>query len=182
MQAPTTIPPLVTGAFLLQFATPRTYTQAMSELHDFENEANIATLDTEVEMIAVNHHLLRKDQVTLLLNAVDPYMDHEDVEYGAEFDIKEEINAQITLVRTMRRSVLNQNGGLKLDATTRDIKEVIAAGTTLTNLLMKSHEAILNADRQRAMEAALKAAVETLDTDTQAIFFGTLEELLEHIE
>ena len=170
------------GAFLLQTTIIHTYTLVMSDLHDFENATNVATLDTEVEMIAVNHHLLRKDQINLLVNAIEPYLDDEEIDYGAGFDIKEEINSQIRLVRTVRKSVLNENGGIKNEATTRDLKEVIAAGTTLTNMLMKSHETILNADRQRAMEAALKAAIETLDTDTQGIFFGTLEELLEGIE
>ena len=154
----------------------------MSDIHDFEQGISNSNLNTEVEMIAVNHHLLSQPQVNLLLKIMDPYIERDEVEYGADFDIKDEINSQIQLVRAMRRSVLNDGGGIKVDITTRDLKEVMAAGTTLTNLLMKSHEQILSADRQRAMEAALKKAVETLDKDTQAIFFDTLEALLEGIE
>lgn len=154
----------------------------MSDIHDFENKTNLSTLDTEVEMIAVNHHLLRADQVSVLLAAVESHIDRDEVEYGADFDIKDEINSQIQMVRAMRRSVLAEDGKIKMDVATRDLKEVMAAGTTLTNLLMKSHEQILNADRQRAMETALKSAVSTLDKDAQAQFFDTLESLLESIE
>lgn len=166
----------------LQFITPKAYTPTMSGIHDFENKANLSTLDTEVEMIAVNKHLLRKDQVSLLLAAVEHLIDRDEVGYGADFDIKDEINSQIQMVRAMRRSVLGEDGKIKTDVATRDLKEVMAAGTTLTNLLMKSHEQILNADRQRAMETALKKAVETLDKPAQDRFFDTLETLLENIE
>ena len=82
----------------------------------------------------------------------------------------------------MRRNITTETGRLKTDTATRDIKEVIAAGTTLTTLLMKSHEQILNADRQRAIERAMNDAVKTLDKEAQDVFFNKLEELFELIE
>lgn len=156
----------------------------MSEIHDFDNEqqTNPSTLDSEVEMIVVNHHLLRKDQLDILGRCLDLYRAPEEVNYGADFDIREEINSQIGLVRMMRRNITTETGRLKTDTATRDIKEVIAAGTTLTTLLMKSHEQILNADRQRAIERAMNDAVKTLDKEAQDVFFNKLEELFELIE
>jgi len=80
------------------------------------------------------------------------------ISYGAEYDIKVEIEGLINAVRAMQDSVMI-NGQIRPGITPREMREVVASTTTLLTLLVKTHEKFMGFDRQRALEVA---TIETL--------------------
>lgn len=137
-------------------------------------------LESEVDAVAANAESLTLDQVSLLFQALQPHMD-DSVVYGAEFDLSSEVQAQIKMVRAMRRSVITDAGIALPGISARELKEVVSASTTLLTTLTKSHDKIMGYERMRALEAATVAAVEGLSEASQRAFFTTLEEKLEGI-
>lgn len=85
-------------------------------------------------------------------------VDFNKVEYGANYDIREEIQSLISAVRAMRGTVMEDNGQIKAGVSAKDLKETITSMTSLMNLLMKSHKEVMTFDRHRALEQA------TIDT------------------
>ena len=98
-----------------------------------------------------------------------------DPGYGADFDLAEEINSQIKVVRALRAKILGEDGSLNEGINAREAKELIASGTTMVSTLMKHHKDIVNQDRLMAVEAATIEAVKTLPPENQEAFFETLE-------
>ena len=138
-------------------------------------------LDTEVEMILNSPGLLKDDQLADLHTILSHYLP-EDNGYGADFDFKQEISAQLNAIRAMRQKIMNVNGTIKDGTTIREVKECLAAANTLTTALMKNHEKIMNFDRQRALEQATIAAVDKLPEEAKAIFFEELNNRLEQLD
>ena len=136
----------------------------------------------EVSFIASSPDSLTDEQVAILWTALQERVDGDDVEYGADFDLGQEVEAQIGLVRAMRRSVITESGQVLPGVASRELKEVVSASTTLLSTLSKSHEKIMSFDRMRAIEHAAADAVRTLPHEQQQLFFQTLEEKLEAIE
>ena len=85
-------------------------------------------------------------------------VDFDKVEYGANYDIREEIQSLISAVRAMRGTVMDEHGQIKQGVSAKDLKETITSMTSLMNLLMKSHKEVMTFDRHRALEQA------TIDT------------------
>ena len=101
----------------------------------------------------------------------------DDPEYGADFDMVEEVNEQIKAVRALRASVMDpETGGIRQDKSTRDVKEIVSSSSTLLTWLMKFHEKIIYQDRMRALEQATIEVVKDLDQQAQDKFFSVLEE------
>lgn len=146
-----------------------------SDLHTFWDET--PNLDTEVETLLAYPHLLTEDQL-LDLHAILSHYLPQVADYGADFDFTVEIGAQIAAVKAMRSKVMSANGTLKDAVSTREAKEVLSASTTLLTTLMKHHDKIVNFDRQRALEEAVKAAVQTLPENARDAFFAELERRL----
>lgn len=84
--------------------------------------------------------------------------DIEKVEYGANYDIRDEIQSLISAVRAMRGTVMEEDGSIKVGVSAKDVKETITSMTSLMNFLMKSHKEVMTFDRHRALEQA------TIDT------------------
>lgn len=154
----------------------------MSLVHQFEDDVVKSDLAPHVAAIVEHTDAINDTQLNVLMTALEPRLRENQVEYGAEFDIMQEISSMIQMVRAMRKHVLNESGSVKEGIDTRALKEVISASNTLAQMLIKSQNQILSADRQRAMEAALRDAIMTLDKERQDVFFETLENLLEKIE
>ena len=136
----------------------------------------------EVEFIASCPEALTEEQAAILWNAIQSRLASIDIDYGANFDIVAEVEAQIALVRAMRRSVVTAGGQLMPGIATRELKEVVSASTTMLTTLSKSHEKIMSFDRIRAIETSTVDAVKTLPAEQQTIFFETLERKLSAIE
>lgn len=98
----------------------------------------------------------------------------EDVEdFDHEFDLKEEINGQLRMLRTMRSRAERET------LSTREMKETLTAASSLISMLIKEQEKVLNIDRLRTIERAVVEAVKTLPTDAQEAFLTFLEDKLD---
>ena len=153
----------------------------MSGIHAFEEESP-PDLSAEVATILMAPAELTEDQAFALFNVLAPRFAGEGVDYGADFDLRDEVEAQIVAVRAMRGSVMLPGGKIKPGVAARELKEVVTASNTLLQTLMKTHEKVLNYDRQRALEAATVAAVENLPDENKKAFFAALETELENIK
>ncbi len=144
----------------------------------WEEEPN---LDQQVEMILAMPQLLTEDQLQDMHTILSNYIPQENT-YGANFDFKAEISLQLAAVKAMRLKVFNLNGTVKDGTSLRDVKECMTAANTLTTALLKNHEKIMNFDRQRALEQATIAAIDTLDEASKQVFLNELNERLEKLE
>lgn len=77
------------------------------------------------------------------------------VVYDASFSLLEEVQAQVIAVRAVRNQIIEPNGTIKPDISTREAKEVVSSGSTLLNTLMKFHPQIMNMDRQLKLETSI---------------------------
>jgi hypothetical protein len=153
----------------------------MSEaLRDFDLGGNDVELDGYIDMIDTMSADLREDQVTRLFGVLAA-LGGRTVEYGADFDLKEEVQAQIQAVRAMRDAVM-PNGVVRVGTPAREVKEVVTASSTLLTTLMKMHERVMSFDRSRAIEEAVTATIRGLPEDAQKVFFSQLEQNLSAIE
>lgn len=71
--------------------------------------------------------------------------------YGAEYDIKVEIEGLIAAVRAMQDTVM-QNGRIRSGITPKEMKDVVHSSASLISLLVKAHEKFLGFDRMRTLE------------------------------
>jgi hypothetical protein len=153
----------------------------MSEaLRDFDLGGNDVELDGYIDMIDTMSADLREDQVARLFGVLAA-LGGRTVEYGADFDLKEEVQAQIQAVRAMRDAVM-PNGVVRVGTSAREVKEVVTASSTLLTTLMKMHEKVMSFDRSRAIEEAVTATIRGLPEDAQKVFFSQLEQNLSAIE
>jgi len=152
-----------------------------SGIHAFDEEMG-PDLSSEVAAILMAPAELTEDQAIALYNLLAPRFTDNTVTYGADFDLAAEVEAQIVAVRAMRDSVILPGGRVKAGTPSRELKEVVTASNTLLQTLMKTHERVLNFDRQRALEAATVAAVEGLPEEARATFFDALEQELSAIK
>ncbi len=151
-------------------------------LRDFDLGGNDIELDGYIELIETMADDLRDDQVGRLWTVLAERAPGEAaVKYGADFDLKEEVQAQIQAVRAMRNAIMP--GGIVRQGTpAREIKEVVTASSTLLTTLMKMHEKVMSFDRSRAIEEAVTETMKTLPDEKQKMFFSLLEENLSAIE
>lgn len=141
----------------------------MSDLQGFDIKAGqVPDPDLlRIEFERFYHNVLpylRQGEARLLVQRISnlglcPVQDRDPVEYGANYDIKIEVQNLIEAVRAMRDTVIDEQGRAKEGITPREIKETVTATTSLMTLLMKSHAKLMNFDRMRALE---QATVETL--------------------
>ncbi|RLA60687.1 MAG: hypothetical protein DRQ89_12445 [Epsilonproteobacteria bacterium] len=132
-------------------------------LDDFDVQAEVKEEPTllEADFERFYHNVLPHltgPQAVLLLTRVNtlelvPIADR-DVTYGAEYDMTSEVEGLIQSVRAMRNSVMTEDGRMRTDVTPREMKDVVTATSSLMNLLMKSHEKLMDFDRHRALEQA----------------------------
>lgn len=131
---------------------------------------------------------LREGEARLLIQRINnlglaPVQTRDPVEYGANYDIKVEVQNLIEAVRAMRDTVIDHDGKAKQGITPREIKETVTATTSLMTLLMKSHDKLMSFDRMRALE---QATVETLqelaDTRGEEIVSRFVERMAARLE
>ena len=83
----------------------------------------------------------------------------DNIAYGADYDIKIEVENLIQAVRAMKSTVMTEGGQIKSGVTPAEMRQVVTSTTSLMTLLMKSHEQLMNFDRQRILE---QCTVDTL--------------------
>jgi hypothetical protein len=103
------------------------------------------------------------------------------VVYDANFSMAEEIQSQIMAVRAVRNKIMNADGSLSRDITTREAKEVVSSGSTLLTTLMKFHEKVQNMERLRLLETAVVEVLEGVDEDVRDQVLHRMEEKLANL-
>lgn len=162
-----------------------------SSLHDFEDHLQgmdshapfefsalgtaFNTVMTAVEQKKIPDYELRK-----LLDVLPNRQDTQD--FGANFDLAEEITFQLQALTAVRENIFSQDGRIRDGKTIKDAKEFLTSSTSLLQLLQKSRNELINADRMQAMEEAI---IETLNEQTDEIkeaFMSKFESRLEKIQ
>jgi len=150
-------------------------------LQEFDNGDADIEMDEHIQLLEDMKTVLRPDQILRLYTLAASLAPREDVEYGADFDLKDEVQAQIMAVRAMRDAVM-PGGRVRQGVPAREVKEVVTASSTLLNTLLKMHEKVLSFDRQRAIEEAVTDTIRTLPDEQQKLFMTALEDNLSRIE
>jgi hypothetical protein len=120
--------------------------------------------------------LIRLKNLELLTQPV------EGVVYGADYDLKSEVENLITAARALKNSVMYANGDIKPGITPREMKEVVTSTSSLISLLMKSHEQLMNFDRQRILEqSTVEVLREMGGEEIVSRFVKMMEERLEAV-
>lgn len=143
----------------------------MSDLSEFDvrtdasPEASVLKHEFEKFYFNVLPHLSSEQASSLMdkimmLDLIPDYR-RDAVEYGANYDLKQEIQGLIDAVKAMQDSVMI-NGRIRNDVTPKEMKEVVTSTTSLMNLLMKYHRELLSMDRMRALEAATVEVLQQL--------------------
>ena len=154
---------------------------------DFNPAVTPDDLSDPVEFVCQNARFLGDAQAERLYEAMKKRLDvvveveemaAPQVPYGADFDLSEEVGAQISAVRAIREEVF-KNGKIRGDITLREAKDVIASGSSLLSTLSKHHADIVNMGRLRGLEAAVIEALQEQDEEFKEKVMGLLEEKLE---
>lgn len=107
----------------------------------------------------------------LNLNAAKPEL--------GDFDMREEIAAQLAVVRNLRAGLFDSSGKLMAGKDAREAREVITAASNLFSLLMKHEETL---DRNARLQAIEQAVYETFESfEDAAVRQRFLELLGEHL-
>ena len=149
-------------------------------LRDFDGitEADVE-LDGSIDTIEAYSDELSDEQISRLFILL--HGRSGEITYNASFSIKEEMEQQINMVRKMRSAILPQ-GQVRPGPGSRELKEVVAASSTLLSLLMKVHPQVLSMDRQRSIESAVSETTRSLSQEDQQKFLALLESNLAEIE
>lgn len=142
------------------------------------------TMESALVYIIHHAHLLVPEQVEALTELLhENYPDIASAAaYGPDFDLTSEVNTQLALVYAMRDQMINPTTHRLNDGfTTREAKELITASNTLMTTLTRSHEKIINAERQRAIEEAVISYASSLEEEEKEKFLRGLEEELENL-
>lgn len=153
--------------------------ETASSLRDFDGIGDDVDIDEYISAIEVMSDHLTDEHVSRLFCLLQGRA--QTVEYGASFDIKEEVQMQIMAVRAMRNAVM-PNGRVRPGLASREMKEVVTASSTLLNTLMKTHDKIMSLERQRAIEEAVTTSIQTLPEEQKKQFLATLAENLSTIQ
>ena len=151
-----------------------------TQLQDFGQEDPNSFLDEPVDTVVAFRDRLTSVQIHRLLPllAILPAPEAPQI-YGADFDVADEVNNQILAVRAMRESIM-EGGRIKENIAVREVKEVIAASSTMLAALMKFHKEIINLDRMRAIDKGTIKVLKEMGHEEE--FLGMLETELEAIE
>ncbi len=143
--------------------------------------ADVTELDDAVALILNNATALTKDQISDLLTILREH-GTQQVTLDASFDIRQEIEQQIMLVRAMRQNVLTEGGRIKTDIPAREVKEVVSSSNTMIASLMKYMEQIVSMGRLMQVEKAVISTLEDIDPAIKEQFLKKLAENLEAVE
>jgi hypothetical protein len=149
-------------------------------LRDFDMGGHDVDLDDHISTIEAMSEELSEEDIARLWAVLAGRAD-QLVEYGADFDLRKEVQMQILAVRAMRDAIM-PGGRMRQGVPAREMKEVVTASSTLLNTLLKTHKDVMSFDRQRAIEEAVITSVRTLSEDQQRAFFAAMEENLSAIE
>lgn len=112
------------------------------------------------------------DARTRLLYALEPY---REVTLDEDFNVKEELVMMMTMVKSVRNSILNPNGQLKRETTVPEVKSVLDASMKLSDMINKVNKDLINQERIQAVEASFMDVVNEFPKDQQLQYIKMLE-------
>ncbi|MCB0386764.1 MAG: hypothetical protein KDD43_15325 [Bdellovibrionales bacterium] len=141
-----------------------------NDIHDFEMGVgqkvdNENAVTRVIELIDKGE--LSQGQVTRILSILSEksWLDEvTSVDYGADFDLNQEIGQMIGAVRALRARVF-VNGKLAEGISVKEAKEVINMANPMINTLMKNQKELMSMDRHRAIEQATVDCLKELAAD-----------------
>lgn len=142
-------------------------------------------LEEHIEALVAFRHLLTQPQRDTLWRLLHSQKEAgrketgEPVEYGADFDLEEEITEQIRAVRAVREACVDPAGRVKDGTSVREVKEVVSAGSTLLTSLMRHHTQVVNLGRIRNLE---RAVVDVLREEDPGLRDRVLQKFEERLE
>jgi hypothetical protein len=98
-------------------------------------------------------------------------------EYGADFNLADEVWQQILAVKAVRELVV-EDGKICDGFSARDAKDVVTAGNTLLTSLMRYHKEIVSMDRLRRLERSIIEVLEECSPEVRKQVMARLEEKL----
>lgn len=160
-RVPKSIEPLSDSAETMQLRTPEAVDMARLQVHREAMDA-FEALKTRLEYLNPIDQRELKRLLTIELGEDGDDFDHD-------FDLKEEINAQLRMLRTMRSRAEREN------ISTRELKETLTASSSLITMLIKEQEKVVNIDRLRTVERAVVEAIKDQPHEVQEAFLSFLE-------
>lgn len=127
-------------------------------------------LDTHKKYMS-DHQAAR---LSLMLNQVKHPDEVNAAAPDALNDLLLEVQAQMAFLKGFREQVMMKGNS----ASTREVKDMIQASTSLFTMLTKMNEGITNQDRLRKVENATVEVIRTLPAAAQSEFFTALEAAL----
>ncbi len=145
-----------------------------------EVKSNPSIFLNALEILAegVRSKQIDKAELQKLANLLPPdlfYIDKVDT----DFDIKEELGQQMSMVASMRLAVLNPGGrGLREGVSIGDAKAVMESCRAFSETIRKNMERFNNISRVQALEAAVLETISSYQEDFKREFLKNLEESL----
>lgn len=162
--------PSIFDTFAVQQPQPKDM-GAMSGSHEDD-------LDEACSTVAMFADELSAEQANKVYLALRQYHTLSLGNYGADFDISQEIGEQLAIAKAMRARLLDEEGRLNERFSAREAKEVMSACSTLIGVLMKSQQELLSFRRVLMVENATKRALDTLPREAQDAYLQELERQL----
>ena len=112
------------------------------------------------------------DTLKMLQFAVD---NTREIDFGEDYDLREELVVQMRLVQAVRTSILDSRGRIRDDTTVTEVKSVLDASRSLADMLNKVNKDLVNQERIQAVEASFMTTIEGMPKQQQIIYIEELE-------
>jgi len=123
-------------------------------------------LDQAVKTICEAPQFITEAHLKMLVGAVPRINLAADKPELGDFDMREEIAAQLAVVRSLRAGLFTPDGKLQQGKDAREAREVITAASNLFSLLMKHEETLNRNARLQAIEQAVYETFEQFEDPT----------------
>lgn len=152
---------------------------ARPEFYSHKNfdETSLGKAVSEV-ILGLDEGLIPKEQLQALQAAL-PLVTEDDLEYGAKFNMLQEINQQMNIIKGLRKEVFTASGRLKTGVDLKDAKYVLQANDGMLKTMMAQHEKLVNMERFQKIETAVHKALDKLPAAEREVFLEELTRILE---
>lgn len=113
-----------------------------------------------------------EDTLRNLILCVD---NHRPFSMDDAFNIKEELQTQMQIVRSVRSTILSPSGQLNKNTTVSEVKAVMDSSMRLTTAIQAAQKEITNMERIQAVEAAFLEVIAEFPEEQQKLYVQRLE-------
>lgn len=125
----------------------------------------------------LSENKLSEAHINALVDALP--IDAFDNDYDEKFNLREELNCQIQVVRGLRKEIFSKNGSLKEGHGVDDATRVLNASRDLLKLLQTQHEELVNYERIQAIETSFLDVIAEMPLAEQERYQASLASYLE---